>query len=136
MLLLDNEPVQALLDPTHPKHPRVIHHLDAIRVRRKRSASGSSVVVPTSVRVDAGWNRQSHEAAAINRFPIVDHALTGEVADAAAAVRERNEVSIGDAHIGVAARSIAGAMDVVVLTSDVEDIRAAAAPFEPRLVPI
>lgn len=78
-----------------------------------------SAVVPTSVRVEAGWDRRQPAAAAINRFRVVDHVLDGSAADvvAAAIIDRLAEGSVADAHIGAAVGSLPHD-EVVVLTSD------------------
>ena len=55
VVLLDNEAVQALEDPTHPKHRRVVAQAQVVAQRKRRAAS-IEVVVPTAVRVEAGWD--------------------------------------------------------------------------------
>jgi hypothetical protein len=66
-LVLDNEAVQALRDERHPKHRQVLAHLAGIVGRRRRGREVAAVV-PTSVRVEAGWDRTQPAAAAINRL--------------------------------------------------------------------
>jgi hypothetical protein len=61
-LILDNEAVQALLDPHHVKHRRVLAHLTGLAQRRARKGTGTAVV-PTAVRVEAGWDRREPRAA-------------------------------------------------------------------------
>jgi len=58
LVLLDNEAVQALGDPTHPKHPHVVSHVQVV-AGRKRRAMPITIAVPTAIRVEAGWNRNS-----------------------------------------------------------------------------
>ena len=75
-MVLDNEAVQALVELTHPKHRAVLAHVEAVVTSRKRG-SATRLLVPTSVRVEAGWDRTRAEAAVINRVRIADHgALT------------------------------------------------------------
>lgn len=120
-VVLDNEAVQALRDEGHPKHRQVLAHLAGIVGRRRRGREVSAVV-PTSVRVEAGWDRTQPAAAAINRLRVIDHVLDGSTANVAAAITDGLAgMSVADAHIGAAIRSLAHD-EVVVLTSDSRDI--------------
>lgn len=133
-VVLDNEAVQALTDATHAKHRTVVAHL-AGAVSRRRRGKVVDAVVPTTVRVEAGWDRRAPGAAAINRFRLRDHALDPSTADTAAHIQRRCHLGPADAHIGATVRSVA-AGDVVVLTSDPHDIAAVCTPSTPRIVRI
>jgi len=113
VILLDNEAVQALADPAHPKHLRAVSHAQ-VAVSRKSRALPVSIAVPTAVRVEAGWDRTSPSWAFINRLRIADIPLDPGHANAAAGVRNRTRVSVADAHLGAAIRA---ADQVTVLTS-------------------
>ncbi|MFO8074630.1 MAG: hypothetical protein R6T85_00755, partial [Egibacteraceae bacterium] len=66
-----------------------------------------SAIVATSVRVAAGWDRTQPAAAAINRLRVIDHLLDTATGTMAAAVAdELTGVSVADAHIGAAIRSL------------------------------
>ena len=119
-VVLNNEAVQALRDTHHPKHRHVLAHLSGIVSRRQRGREVSAMV-PTSVRVEAGWDRTQPQAAAINRFRVGDHALGTVSANVAAAIADELDVSVADAHAGAAIRSLPHD-EVVVLTSDPDDI--------------
>lgn len=119
-VVLDNEAVQALRDERHPKHRQVLAHLAGIVGRRRRGREVSAVV-PTSVRVEAGWDRTQPDAAAINRLRVIDHALDAATANVAAAIADELAVSVADAHAGAVIRSLPHD-EVVVLTSDPDDI--------------
>jgi hypothetical protein len=120
-VVLDNEAVQALRDEGHPKHRKVLAHLAGIVGRRRRGREVSAVV-PTSVRVEAGWDRTRPAAAAINRLRIADHVLDASTANVAAAITDGLPgVSVADAHVGAAIRSLTHD-EIVVLTSDPDDI--------------
>ncbi len=120
-VVLDNEAVQALRDDGHPKHRQVLAHLVGIVARRRRGHEVSAVV-PTSVRVEAGWDRTLPAAAALNRLRVVDQVLDTATANVAAAIADGLAgVSVADAHLGAAIRSLRYE-DVVVLTSDPGDI--------------
>lgn len=120
-VVVDNEAVQALRDDSHPKHRQVLAHLAGI-VERRRRGRDVSAVVPTSVRVEAGWDRTQPAAAAINRMRVVDHVLDTATANVAAAIADGlADVSVADAHVGAAIQSLPHD-EVVVLTSDPGDI--------------
>lgn len=125
-IILDNEAVQALSHPDHPKHRVVVAHLAGAVARRRRGAMVETVV-PTAVRVEAGWDRSAGSAAEINRFRVVDALLDTATANVAAQIVGRTGVSVADAHVGGTVRSLI-AEDVVVLTSDPEDMVRASAP--------
>jgi len=119
-IVLDNEAVQALSEPDHPKHRIVLAHLAAVAARRRKGRAVTAVV-PTGVRIEAGWDRSNPAAATINRFRLVDDALDTPAADAAAGIVSRTGVSVADAHVGsVVGRLVAD--EVVVLTSDPDDM--------------
>jgi hypothetical protein len=120
-LILDNEAVVALLDATHAKHRTVAAHLEGVVGRRRRGVD-ARVIVPTTVRVEAGWNRTAPRAAAINRFRSNDVALDAFSANVAADLRSALAVSVADAHIGATINALPESDGVVVLTSDLGDI--------------
>ena len=119
-VLLDNEAVTALADPTHHKHRVVLAHLSGVVARRQKGAA-ARVVVATAVRVEAGWDRSAPGAAAINRYRVGDAPLDGTTANLAAGIVNRTGVSVADAHTGAVVRSLTGD-DIVVLTSDPQDM--------------
>jgi predicted nucleic acid-binding protein len=121
LVVLDNEAVQALASPRHPKHQRVLGHMEAVE-RRKRHAAAISLVVPVAVRVEAGWDRTSAQWAFLNRLRITDVPLDAAHANAAAAIHEQAQVSVADAHIGATVQSAPNS-DITVVTSDPADIR-------------
>lgn len=125
-VVLDNEAVQALRDPFSTKHRRVVAHLASV-VQRRRKGASVLPVVPTAVRVEAGWDRSATDAAAINRFRVVDRSLDAPAADVAAAIRTRTGASVADAHIGAAVRGLPDG-EVVVLGSDPRDMELVTQP--------
>lgn len=131
-VVLDNEAVQAVTDPAHPKHRRVLAHLEGAVSRRRRGAVVAAVV-PTTVRVEAGSDRSAAGTAAINRFRLRDHVLDAVAANVAASIQARCGVGPADAHVGATVRS-ASSGDVVVLTSDPADIAVACDPATPEIV--
>jgi hypothetical protein len=134
-VVLDNEAVQALRDAGHPKHRQVVAHLAGI-VGRRRRGRDVTAVVPTSVRVEAGWDRTQPAAAAINRLRVADHVLDASAANVAAEITDGLAgVSVADAHIGAAIRGLAHD-EVVVLTSGPGDIRRVAGDRPTRTVHI
>jgi hypothetical protein len=125
-LVLDNEAVQALSYPGHAKHRKVVAHLAAVVARRRKGAAATAVV-PTAVRVEAGWDRSDPGAAAINRFRVLDCTLDTRAADVAAQIVRQTGVRVGDGHVGEVARTLA-ADEIVVLTSDPDDMVRVSAP--------
>ncbi len=125
-VVLDNEAVQALVDADHPKHRAVIAHLAGVVTRRRRGPA-VDVVVPTAVRVEAGWDRSERSAAPANRLRVRDEDLGTQSANLAARIRIASGVSVADAHAGALMRSLTSD-DIVVLTSDPEDMERASAP--------
>jgi predicted nucleic acid-binding protein len=134
IVVLDNEAVQALASPHHPKHHRVLGYVELVEHRKRRAAS-VSVLAPTAVRVEAGWDRNSPQWAFINRLRIVDVLLDAVCANKAAAIREQTQVSVADAHIGATVQSTPDA-DITVVTSDPEDIRRVAGGHQVTVVAI
>ena len=104
LVLLDNEAVQALADPAHPKHPHVVSHVRVV-ASRKRRAAPITIAVPTAIRVEARWNRNSPAWAFLNRLRIADIPLDDPYANAAASIRHAAQVSVADAHIGAGSYS-------------------------------
>ena len=121
LVLFDNEAVQALGDPAHPKHRRVVSHAQVI-ASRKRRAIEIRLAVPTAVRVEAGWDRTASSWAFANSLRIADVPLDTAGANVAAVIREDTAVSVADAHLGAVIRS-RPADRITVLTSDPEDVR-------------
>jgi len=121
LVILDNEAVQALRTPTHPKHNQVLSHVQVV-VSRKKRAIPVSLAVPTAVRAEAGWDRTSAAWAFPNHLRIADIPLDAVHANTAAVIRNDTGVSIADAHIGAAVEG-APNVDITVITSDPDDIR-------------
>lgn len=124
-LILDNEAVQALSQPGHGKHRAVVVHLAGVVTRRRKGAV-VTVMVPTAVRVEAAWNRSDPRTSSLNRFRVLDRPLDTGAANLAAEILGRTGVSVADAHIGAVAQTVTG--DVVVLTSDPDDMVRVSAP--------
>lgn len=120
-VLLDNEAVQALAAPDHRKHRRVLAAVEAVAGRNSRRAGTTRLVVPTTVRVEAGWDRRATGAAVINRLRADDAPLDAGAADRAARIRDGLRVSVADAHLGAVLAASAGPH--AVLTSDAGDLR-------------
>jgi hypothetical protein len=121
LVLLDNEAVQALSDPMHPKHRRVLSHAQLV-ANRKQRATEIGLAVPTAVRVEAGWDRTAPLWSFTNRLRIMDVSLDTAAANVAAVIRNDTGVSVPDAHLGAVIQS-APADRITVLTSDPEDMR-------------
>ena len=56
LVVLDNEAVQALASPAHRQHRQALAYAHVI-ASRKRRAADIQAMVPTAVRVGAGWAR-------------------------------------------------------------------------------
>lgn len=119
--IVDNEAVQALADPGHRKHRRVLTVVEAVAARNLRRAGSARLVVPTAVRVEAGWDRRAAKAAALNRLRVDDTPLGTVDADRAAHTRTAVGVSVADAHLAAVLRATTGPH--AVLTSDTHDVR-------------
>jgi hypothetical protein len=114
-VILDNEPVSALINPSHPKHRRALAIVEALTARRPTQLP----VVPTSVRVEAGWDRTAPRSAIINRLRFTDHSLDPNSANHAASIRVALGISTVDAHLASTLRAID--RPAVLVTSDVGD---------------
>ena len=134
LILLDNEAVQALRNPAHPKHRRVVSQAQVV-VGRKRRAAAIDMAVPTAVRVEACWDRTSPAWAFPNRLRIADLPLGAIQANTAAAIRNQIGVSVADAHLGALIQS-ASADKITVVTSDAGDIRMVAGDRHITVVPL
>jgi hypothetical protein len=134
LVVLDNEAVQALRDPSHPEHRKVISSVQVI-ADRKRRAEAVSAAVPTAVRVEAGWDRTSPAWAFPSQLRIADMPLDTISANRAATIRGRARVSIADAHLGTVVTS-ASATAITVVTSDPHDIRQIAGKARVNVVTI
>jgi hypothetical protein len=121
LVVLDCEAVQALRGPGHPKHRQVVSQAQIV-ASRKRRAVAIQLVVPTAVRVEAGWDRTSPAWAFPNRQRIADRLLDTASANTAAAIRDRTSVSVADSHIGAVIQS-APDDQITVVTSDTGDMR-------------
>jgi predicted nucleic acid-binding protein len=124
LVVLDNEAVRALRDPGHPKHRHVVSHAQVV-ASRKRDAVAIQVVVPTAIRVEAGWDRTSPAWVFPNRLRIIDSPLDTSSASTAAGIRNRTGVSVADSHIGAVIQS-AHDDQITVVTSDPGDMRVVA----------
>lgn len=133
-VLLDNEAVQALGTSSHSKHRRVVAYAQVV-ADRKRRAADVRLVVPTAIRVEAGWSRTSSSWAFANHLRITDAALDTTAADLAAVIRTDTGVSVADAHLGAVIQS-RPAEGVTVLTSDPEDMRRVAGDAPVTIVTI
>jgi len=134
-VVLDNEAVHALRSTDHAKHPRVIAHVQVV-AQRKRKAIPLDVVVPTAVRVEAGWDRRTPAAALVNHLRISDMPLESASANVAADLVARLDVSVADAHIGATVHAVADRGPVTILTSDPDDMAAVVDPVPATIVTI
>ncbi len=121
LVVLDCEAIRALRDPGHPKHRRVVSHAQIVASRKRRAVT-IQMVVPTAVRVEAGWDRTSPAWVFTNRLRIADNPLDTASANTAAGIRDRTGVPVADSHLGAVIRS-APHDQVTVVTSDPADMR-------------
>jgi len=120
-IVLDNEAIQALMDPGHRKHRQVVTYVESASARNMRRAGWMRLIVPTTVRAEAAWDRRAPSAARINGMKIADAVLDKGAADRAAKVCETLGVSVADAHIAAVLTDTEGPHSVV--TSDRKDLR-------------
>jgi predicted nucleic acid-binding protein len=121
-VILDDEAIQALVDVTHRKHRRTLASIEVVASRNLRKAGSVLLVVPTAVRVEAGWDRRSSgPTISLNRLRTDDAPLDRAAADRAAAIRNTLALSVADAHVG--AVIMEATRPVAVITSDTGDIR-------------
>jgi hypothetical protein len=133
-VILGTEAVRALGDPTHRKHRRVVSHIQVV-ASRKRRAEAVQVVVPTAVRIEAGWDRASSSWAFMNRLRIADVPLDQAHGNVAAAIRSGTVASVADAHLGAVIHSSLAAR-VTIVTRHPEDVRLVAADRQVTIVAI
>jgi hypothetical protein len=120
-VILDSEAVTALSDVRHPKHRALLPYLEGTAQRRSRNTL-QRVLVPVAVRIEAGWDRTDPKAAVVHRVSGArDVPLTGDAANKAERLRAATGVSVVDATVGEAAD--AAPKPVVILSSDVDDVR-------------
>lgn len=105
-VILDNEAVQALLSVRHPKHAKVLALVQVVAARKRRAPT-LRLVVPTAVRVEAGWDRTTSRAALVNRLRVADAVLDVRAADVAARLRTAHDLSVADAHLGAVIDDVA-----------------------------
>lgn len=124
-LVLDSQAASALLRGPEAERRQVIEALAA--------ADGGSVV-PSAVRVEAGWDRRAGVAASANRLVPDDATLDRHGADRAAELRASvPAASVADACVALAAEHAAvRGGPVEILTSDPDDMAALAAQLEGR----
>lgn len=115
-VLLDNEAVQALADPRHRQHRATLAIVQMALGRRRQL----DLVIPTSVQVEAGWDRSDPVATPLNRLRARRPSMDGPAAARAAAIVRALGISVADAHIAEVLASPDG--PDVVLTSDTDDL--------------
>jgi len=103
VLVLDNEPAQALADAGHPGHQLLLAYVDAVSGRNRRRPGTAAIVVPTSVRVEALLSRRSPRASELGRLRVRDVELTQRRADRCADLRRAAGGSATDATVAQAA---------------------------------
>ncbi len=122
-LVLDNQAASALLRGPATKRRQVVEAL---------AAADGGAVVPTGVRVEAGWDRRAAPAAPANRLVPDDDPLDRPGADRASELRASvPAASVADACVGVTAeRAATQAALVEILTSDPGDMAALTAQLD------
>lgn len=134
IVVLDNEAIQALGSQTHPKHRRLLALIERYQ-HRLEQGSRVSLIVPTSVRVEAAINRQEPKASFVNRIANQDHSLDSKCADRAADLRNKFRfLSVADAH--VAAIVTLSDAHVTIVTSDVKDFQKCLPPNDVQIIRI
>jgi len=120
-VVLDNEAVVALADVHHPKHAAVLAIFEVTNQRRSRQER-MAVVVPTAVRVEAGWDRTDPAAADVNRLSrAVDRPLDTDGANRSVQLhRLVPGASVVD--VCVAQTAEAAGSPATIVTSDLDDI--------------
>lgn len=121
-VVLDNEAVTALADVRHSKHASVLAVLEVANQRQARNER-LRVLVPTAVRVEAGWERTDDGAAQLNRISrAVDSLLDTVAANRCVQLRRLvPEASVVDTSVAQAAEA-AALQPVTIVTSDAGDI--------------
>ena len=128
-VILDNEAVQALSSASHPKHRRALSYVQVVAVRKGKGRRAIRIVVPTAVRVEAGWDRSDPRAAFLNLLGVSDAHLDRESANRAAAIASKHHTSVADAHIGATAQLVPDdGRPVSIISSDPGDMRIVAGP--------
>lgn len=112
------------------------------------AAADGGTTVPTSVRVETGWDRRAAAWSNANRLVPTDDALDAPAADLAAATRDPGAEaasgrapSLADRHVAVAAHRATGPRGgghriIEVLTADVDDVRTVLDRLPPTTHPI
>ena len=122
-VVLDNEAVQALWSPRHPRHRRALGLVEVVATRNRKKRRGDRIVVPTAVRVEAGWDRSDPRAAFVDLLGIGDVVLDGPTTNRAAVIATEHRVSVADAHLGAVVQQLpASDRPTVVITSDPADM--------------
>lgn len=93
--------------------------------RRKKNGFSIDMIVPTTVRAEAIWDRQNRANASINRYLISDVPMSVQDANKAAEIRASlgPRISVTDAHIGAILFATKDSGPHSVLSSDHRDLR-------------
>ena len=128
-VILDNEAVQALSSASHPKHRRALSYVQVVAARKRTGRRAIRIVVPTAVRVEAGWDRSDPRAAFLNLLGVSDAPLDRESANRAAAIASEHHASVANAHIGATTQLMPDdGRPVTIVSSDPGDLRIVAGP--------
>lgn len=88
---------QTVLEQHYLDHPEL---RSSLAQGRKTRGQTTDAVVPSTVRIEADWDRRDSGAAVINRFPVRDAHLDSESIDFAAQIHGTLEVSVPGSHLG------------------------------------
>lgn len=122
-VVMDNQAITTLRAGSNdPRGRWVASHLDALNTTLRRNRQVElRLVVPTAVRVEAGWARDDPASGSVNRLGISDSDLDRRAADTAARIMADTGCSVAAAHVGAVAQHSPDG-DVYVVTSDPDDI--------------
>jgi hypothetical protein len=118
-LVLDNEALQVLAHPHHPKHSDLLAFVEAEQRAARRTRREPRLRTSSVARVEAGLDRTSPASAAFNRFRVGDIPVTAERADRATRLNADVGASAVDACVAELAESLG---ETTVITSDVPDL--------------
>jgi hypothetical protein len=112
--------------PRHRNHRRALAHVQVVAIRKRAGRRAARILVPTAVRVEAGWDRSDPRAAFINLLGIHDAPLDPAHADRAAAIAsELRRISVADAHVGATAQLLPQrSHPITIVSSDGDDMTA------------
>jgi len=121
--ILDNEAVQAAVQPDHSKHRSMMALVSAVSQRNVRRPGQVRLLTSTAVRVEAGIDRRQPTAALLGGLRIRDVVLDSSRADACAELCRGAGGTIVDATVAQAALAErTPGTTVSIYTADVVDL--------------